>query len=61
MILKSVIRYPECGFEKEETMPINSCQFFYECTNCKAILKPRKVTVDILFLWECKMSTETKK
>ena len=38
--LKSTITCPECGFKKEETMPIDSCQFFYECTNCGKILKP---------------------
>jgi hypothetical protein len=27
--------------KKEETMPTDSCQFFYECTNCKKILKPK--------------------
>ncbi len=40
--LKSVITCPACGFEKEETMPEDSCQFFYECENCKTILKPLK-------------------
>lgn len=38
----SVITCPVCGFQKEETMPADSCQFFYECTNCKTVLKPRK-------------------
>lgn len=40
--LKSVITCPECGFQKEETMPEDACSFFYECTNCKTILKPKK-------------------
>lgn len=39
--LKSILTSPECGFRKEETMPENSCQFFYECENCKTILKPK--------------------
>ena len=38
--IKSIIRCPVCGFEKQEVMPEDSCQFFYECENCKAILKP---------------------
>lgn len=42
MELSSVINCPECGFEKKETMPVDSCQFFYECTNCKKILKPKE-------------------
>ncbi len=42
MILKSIIKCPKCGFEKEEIMPINSCQIFYECTKCKAKLHPKQ-------------------
>jgi hypothetical protein len=38
--LKSTITCPICGFSKEKTMPEDSCQFFYECENCKNILKP---------------------
>jgi len=38
--LQSVITCPECGHDKEETMPTDSCQYFYECENCKKVLKP---------------------
>ena len=41
MEFKSAIKCPECGYEKEETMPTDSCLFFYECTNCKTMLKPK--------------------
>ena len=40
--LNSKITCPNCGFSKVETMPTDACQFFYECTNCKQILKPQK-------------------
>jgi len=40
VVLKSVITCPECSYNKEETMPTNACQYFYECENCKKILKP---------------------
>jgi len=40
VILQSTICCPECGCKKEETMPTNACQFFYQCTNCKQVLKP---------------------
>ncbi|MEO6333814.1 MAG: GDCCVxC domain-containing (seleno)protein [Pyrinomonadaceae bacterium] len=40
-ILESVITCPKCGFQKSEVMPTDSCVFFYECTNCKELLKPR--------------------
>ncbi len=39
---KSTIKCPECGFEKEETMSTDSCQFFYECTKCHSRLKPKE-------------------
>ena len=41
IILKSTVICPACGHEKEETMPTDACQYFYECENCKAILKPQ--------------------
>lgn len=39
--LKSVLICPNCEHEKKETMPTDACQFFYECENCKSILKPK--------------------
>lgn len=38
--LETVITCPECGHKKTEMMPTNSCQYFYECENCKKVLKP---------------------
>ena len=26
---------------KEETMPTDACQFFYECTGCHTVLRPK--------------------
>ena len=40
VILESTITCPECGHSKNETMPTNACQYFYECENCKKVLKP---------------------
>ncbi|GIT99973.1 hypothetical protein TSL6_04800 [Sulfurovum sp. TSL6] len=42
LILKSEIKCPKCGHKKMETMPTDTCQWFYECENCGAILKPKK-------------------
>lgn len=42
IILLSTITCPECGFQKEETMPENACQYYYECINCKTLLKPKE-------------------
>ncbi len=38
---KSIITCPKCGFQKEEEMPTDACQFFYECEKCGTVLKPR--------------------
>ena len=41
VIADSEITCPECNFTKTETMPTDACQWFYECTNCKSLLKPK--------------------
>lgn len=41
-ILDSVLVCPKCGFSKQETMPTDSCQFYYECSNCKSLLRPNQ-------------------
>lgn len=38
--LISTITCPECQHVKEETMPTDACQYFYECERCKTVLKP---------------------
>lgn len=38
----STITCPICGNEKEEEMPTDTCQYFYECKNCGTVLKPKK-------------------
>ena len=42
ILATSIITCPKCNFKKEETMPTESCQFFYVCTNCKELLKALK-------------------
>lgn len=39
-VLESVLTCPKCGFSKPETMPTDACQFFYECGNCRTVLRP---------------------
>ena len=41
IVLQSVLTCPHCGHAKEETMPIDACQWFYECENCKTVLRPK--------------------
>lgn len=40
IILESEITCPNCGQKKIEMMPTDACQFFYECENCRQVLKP---------------------
>lgn len=42
IIHESVITCPECGVQTKETMPDDSCQYFYQCPSCEALLKPKK-------------------
>ena len=41
IVLQSVLTCPQCGHAKEETMPTDACQWFYECENCKTVLRPK--------------------
>lgn len=41
VVLQSMLTCPNCGFQKVETMPTDTCQFFYECENCRTVLKPK--------------------
>lgn len=42
IIYESVITCPECGTQIKETMPTDSCQYFYQCSNCDVLLKPKE-------------------
>ncbi|MCK6512136.1 hypothetical protein L6R29_19555 [Myxococcota bacterium] len=42
VVLQSVITCPSCGKSQLETMPTDSCQFFYECSGCKTVLRPKQ-------------------
>ena len=38
--LSSTITCPNCGYKKEEIMPVYACVYFYECEKCISVLKP---------------------
>ena len=42
IVLQSTIACPECSATKSETMPTDACQYFYECTSCGKLLKPKQ-------------------
>ncbi|MDX2142750.1 MAG: GDCCVxC domain-containing (seleno)protein [Rhodospirillaceae bacterium] len=37
----STIACPRCGVSKIEIMPTDSCQYFYDCAACGALLRPK--------------------
>ncbi|MGE4379243.1 MAG: GDCCVxC domain-containing (seleno)protein [Candidatus Izemoplasmatales bacterium] len=41
METKSVLTCPHCGYKEELTMPTETCQFFYTCSNCKKTIRPK--------------------
>ena len=41
VLLGSVLTCPQCGFAALETMPVDACLYFYECRNCKTLLRPK--------------------
>jgi len=41
VILESVVTCPNCGFARQETMPTDACQFYYECARCQTLLRPK--------------------
>jgi hypothetical protein len=41
VISRSTLTCPVCGERTTEEMPVNACQYFYDCPACGAVLKPR--------------------
>ncbi len=39
--LESELTCPECGHQVVETMPVDLCQFYYECEGCGVLLRPK--------------------
>jgi len=42
VVLESMVTCPHCGFSALETMPVDACLFFYECRNCRTLLRPKQ-------------------
>jgi hypothetical protein len=41
VIPNSTITCPACRTAKTETMPTDACEYFYECTGCGELLRPK--------------------
>lgn len=37
----STLTCPACGHRTREKMPVDACQYFFECPGCGVLLKPR--------------------
>jgi len=37
----STITCPSCAHKSAETMPVDACQYLYDCRNCGGVLKPK--------------------
>lgn len=42
IITISILTCPNCGNQKEEEMPTESCQYFYTCIKCNFFMKPKQ-------------------
>ncbi len=40
MDTRSTLTCPVCGTGTAETMPLDACQFFYDCPACGSLLRP---------------------
>ncbi|MEX0968949.1 MAG: GDCCVxC domain-containing (seleno)protein [Paracoccaceae bacterium] len=40
--LQSTITCPHCSHHAVEEMPMDACQWFYECQSCHTVLTPKK-------------------
>ncbi len=41
VVLDSVLTCPHCGSTAQEEMPTDACLYFYECSQCKTLLRPK--------------------
>ncbi|MFI5076480.1 MAG: GDCCVxC domain-containing (seleno)protein [Vicinamibacteria bacterium] len=40
-LLRSAITCPHCGATRQEPMPTDACVYFYECSACQTLLRPK--------------------
>lgn len=39
---KAILTCPKCEAKHEEEMPTDACQYFYKCSSCEEMLKPKE-------------------
>jgi len=40
VVLDAILTCPHCGHRARETMPEDSCLYFYDCAGCGVLLRP---------------------
>lgn len=40
-VMTSELTCPHCGARHTQTMPTDACMYFFECTACGTLLKPK--------------------
>jgi hypothetical protein len=41
LVMESMVTCPACAHTQVERMPVDACQYFYECKGCGVLLKPK--------------------
>ncbi|MSQ26380.1 MAG: hypothetical protein EXR49_09000 [Dehalococcoidia bacterium] len=41
VMTEATLTCPACGASRREEMPLDACRFFYECTQCRTVLRPK--------------------
>ncbi len=41
MMRDAVLTCPACGHRAQEIMPVDACQYFYDCRGCGTVLRPK--------------------
>ena len=41
-VTQSVMTCPVCGASATEPMPVDACIYYYECTGCGQLLRPKR-------------------
>jgi hypothetical protein len=42
MLDMAILTCPNCGYKKEMAMSALACEYFHECENCRALLRPKQ-------------------
>lgn len=41
VVLESILTCPHCGHITTERMPVDACQWYFECGQCRVLLTPK--------------------